>query len=337
MKKPHSQNKQALMLQDFIDDMLWDGDAASTTIAETAKAEPKAEPNTRQPNPWQDSQTVKPVEARPMVPPAPAVAPEKDFATTPAKPTEALDERLDKVKSLLSSMPKVAPVIEPKAVASKVKAEPVAPSNVPVERTEAVPAKSLDKPTNQELRTPVEDVTQETNEQARHILESGAQREETRLKALLGDRFQTLIFDVGKLPLAVPLVKLGGIHAYSEEDVTPLFGTPDWFKGILPAEQGNLLLVDTARFIMPEKYPQIKDTLEYKYCILLDDSRWALACSNVREAKMLTLDDIRWSEKGTKKPWFAGMVVDYMCALLEVDALINLLYREGQAKKTARN
>jgi purine-binding chemotaxis protein CheW len=165
------------------------------------------------------------------------------------------------------------------------------------------------------------------------LLADDVTREVVRAREMLGNAFQTLIFDVGKLPLAVPLVKLGGIHAYSEEDITPIFGTPNWFKGLIPSEQGNIMLVDTAKYIMPEKYEQVKDQLQYKYAILLDDTRWALACTHVREAKTLTIDDIRWAQKGSRKEWFAGMVVQFMCALLEVDSLINALYRAGKKQK----
>lgn len=150
------------------------------------------------------------------------------------------------------------------------------------------------------------------------------ERKITKTKDLLPDVFQTLIFKVAKLPLAVPLLKLGGIVPMNEKlDITPLVGTPDWFLGLMPHSKGNLMVVDTQRYLMPEK---VKDEAnEYQYLILLDNSNWALACHDVGDAKNLTQDDIRWSEKSSKRPWFGGMVVDYMSALIEVDELINML------------
>ena len=62
--------------------------------------------------------------------------------------------------------------------------------------------------------------------------------------------FEALLFDVGGLTLAVPLVSLGTIHALDTE-ITPLFGQPDWFLGILPTSGGNLKVLDTARWVMP--------------------------------------------------------------------------------------
>lgn len=151
------------------------------------------------------------------------------------------------------------------------------------------------------------------------------QRDADKLKDILPDVFQTLIFEVGKMPLAVPLLKLGGIVKVSSEDITPLVGTPDWFVGLVPNDRGNLMVVDTQSYLMPEQPSKSVEEMNYEYLILLDDSNWALACNSVGDAKNLVQDDIRWSERSSRRPWFAGMVVEYMSALIEVDELINLL------------
>ncbi|MGB0495907.1 MAG: chemotaxis protein CheW, partial [Kangiellaceae bacterium] len=143
------------------------------------------------------------------------------------------------------------------------------------------------------------------------------------LRDSLEENFQTLIFDVNNLPLAVPLIKLGGIVNISNQDITPLVGTPDWFLGLVPNERGNLMVVDTQKFIMPER--PVENENSYDYLIVLDNSQWALACHSVGDAKNMHASDIRWSSKLSKRPWFAGMVVEYMSALIEVDSLINQL------------
>lgn len=151
-------------------------------------------------------------------------------------------------------------------------------------------------------------------------------RENEPLKDSLGSVFQTLVFEVNNLPLAVPLVKLGGIVNLNQAQITPLVGTPNWFLGLVANERGNLMVVDTQRFLMPEK--KVVASIDYQYLIVLDDSRWALACHSVGDAKNLTPDDVRWSSRSSKRPWFAGMVVEYMSALVEVDQLINMLAKE---------
>jgi purine-binding chemotaxis protein CheW len=347
MKKPHVKKKEDQLLEDYILSML----SPEDRFSEEQKGE----------SPVQLSRTVQN-----DIPHDDSFVPkyESTFDTRTAserfldRPPE-LDARLKQVQSLLARIPAVlntAPevqqqlTVETKAESGsdfKTHSKRVPETQVEV-KTEISERERLNSTTQNHHH--VKDssrTTQNLNWGSKTLNENRAQklsrtqelladdvtREVVRAREMLGNAFQTLIFDVGKLPLAVPLVKLGGIHAYSEEDITPIFGTPNWFKGLIPSEQGNIMLVDTAKYIMPEKYEQVKDQLQYKYAILLDDTRWALACTHVREAKTLTIDDIRWAQKGSRKEWFAGMVVQFMCALLEVDSLINALYRAGKKQK----
>src|SRR3546814_12728136 len=68
------------------------------------------------------------------------------------------------------------------------------------------------------------------------------------------ERFECLLFDVAGLTLAVPLVCLGSIYPLAGQELTPLFGQPDWFLGILPSQSGNLKVLDNARWVMPDRY-----------------------------------------------------------------------------------
>lgn len=136
--------------------------------------------------------------------------------------------------------------------------------------------------------------------------------------------FQSLFFEVAGLKLAVPLIKLGGIHAITE--VTSLPRKPDWFKGLMRIDTGETLrVVDSALWVMPEKYQQLTDRLEYQYLIRLEHSPWALACTRVLEAVSIDPAQVKWRQSAGKRPWMSGLLVEQMCALLEVDALIALL------------
>lgn len=149
-------------------------------------------------------------------------------------------------------------------------------------------------------------------------------------------RFQTLFFRVGPLTLAVPLSQLGGIHAIGDK-LTPLFGRPKWFMGLQPYQEGNMQVVDTARWVMPEKYADVSaEGLDYQYVILLANSPWALACSQVHDAVTLEHDDIRWRTSIGKRPWLAGVVVEKMCALLDVENFIYLLEQNNFERKAPR-
>ncbi|MDV6316940.1 chemotaxis protein CheW [Idiomarina sp. HP20-50] len=137
--------------------------------------------------------------------------------------------------------------------------------------------------------------------------------------------FQALFFKVAGLTLAVPLKSLGGIHQLSK--ISPLMGKPKWFRGIMTERDNKLQVVDTARWVMPEKCtPELEESLDYQYLITLNDSPWGLLCEELVTSEPLQPQSIQWrKETNSKRPWLAGVVRDRMCALLDVNALITLL------------
>lgn len=136
--------------------------------------------------------------------------------------------------------------------------------------------------------------------------------------------FQVLFFDVAGLTVAVPLTELGGIH--NIEKTNTIFGKPEWFMGVMMHREAKMNVVDTAQWVMPEKYnDELKDNLDYKYLIMLGDSAWGLACESLINTVSLAPGDVKWRASSGKRPWLAGLVKDKMCALINVNALIELL------------
>lgn len=138
------------------------------------------------------------------------------------------------------------------------------------------------------------------------------------------DTFDALFFEVAGLTLAVPLKSLGGIHQVGE--ITSLFGKPDWFNGVMLNRDEKLSAVDTARWVMPEKYNKnLEQALNYQYLIMLGGSHWGLLAENLVDNVKLTHDDVKWRESSGKRPWLAGLIKEKMCALVNVTAMIDLL------------
>lgn len=136
--------------------------------------------------------------------------------------------------------------------------------------------------------------------------------------------FQAMFFDVAGLIIAVPLIELGGIH--NVEKTNSLVGKPEWFKGVMLHREEKINVVDTALWVMPEKCNQtLKDSLNYQYIIMLNNSHWGLMAENLIDTVTLEQEDVKWLEGSQKRPWLAGLVKDRMCALLDVDALIHML------------
>ena len=136
--------------------------------------------------------------------------------------------------------------------------------------------------------------------------------------------FQALFFEVAGLTLAVPLKALGGIHQLGE--VNQLFGKPKWFKGVMLNRDENLNVVDTALWVMPEKYTQeLEDKLNYQYLITLGNSQWGLLAEKLVNNITLRSEDVKWRAKSGKRPWLAGVIKEKMCALIDVQSLGQLL------------
>lgn len=142
--------------------------------------------------------------------------------------------------------------------------------------------------------------------------------------AWAGEPFECLLFDVAGLTLAVPLVCLGSIYSLAGRELTPLFGQPDWFLGILPSQSGKLNVLDTARWVMPERYREdFREGLQY--VISVQGYEWGLAVHQVSRSLRLHPNEIKWRSQRGQRPWLAGTVIEHMCALLDVEQLAALI------------
>lgn len=140
--------------------------------------------------------------------------------------------------------------------------------------------------------------------------------------------FECLLFDVAGLTLAVPLVCLGSIYSLAGHELTPLFGQPEWFLGILPSQGGNLKVLDTARWVMPDRYrDDFRQGLQY--VISVQGYEWGLAVHQVSRSLRLDPNEIKWRSHRGQRPWLAGTVIEHMCALLDVSALAELIASGG--------
>lgn len=149
--------------------------------------------------------------------------------------------------------------------------------------------------------------------------------------AWAAEPFECLLFDVAGLTLAVPLVCLGSIYSLTGQELTPLFGQPDWFLGILTCQAGNLKVLDTARWVMPDRYrDDFRQGLQY--VISVQGYEWGLAVHQVSRSLRLDPAEIKWRSQRGQRPWLAGTVIEHMCALLDVAALAELI-ASGAAKQ----
>jgi purine-binding chemotaxis protein CheW len=136
-------------------------------------------------------------------------------------------------------------------------------------------------------------------------------------------RFDVLLFKVSGLTLAVPLISLGQIQPLTDE-LTPLFGQADWFMGLQPTAQGKIRTVNTAKFVMPERYDEnfVKSA---KYVVSINGVPWGLAVDSVNQPISLMPEDVKWRTDRSKRPWLAGTIKEHMCALLDIPMIGQML------------
>ncbi len=79
------------------------------------------------------------------------------------------------------------------------------------------------------------------------------------------------------------------------------------------------------KWVMAEKLKDDSYKEAYQYIVMLGESMWGLACSQLLGTETLNTENIRWREQVGKRPWLAGMVKEKMCALIHVEALIAML------------
>ncbi|ENM5854623.1 chemotaxis protein CheW [Vibrio mimicus] len=135
--------------------------------------------------------------------------------------------------------------------------------------------------------------------------------------------FQVLYFDVNGVTFAVPLDELGGIHRMST--LNHLIGRPPWYLGLQTNRDSQLDVVDTAKWVMAEKLHDDSYKQAYQYIVMLGESAWGLASTQLMGTELLSTEKVRWREQVGKRPWLAGMVKEKMCALIHVQALVAML------------
>ncbi|MDO8406770.1 MAG: CheW domain-containing protein [Pseudomonas sp.] len=222
------------------------------------------------------------------------------------------EQARDAQKSVVAAAPVVAPVVAAVAKAPVVIEDAPAPILAPV---------STLAPLLQTLVPPLVEV---------HLTPSNTPPpvETDGRPAWAAEPFECLLFDVAGLTLAVPLVCLGSIYSLAGHELTPLFGQPEWFLGILPSQAGNLKVLDTARWVMPDRYrDDFRQGLQY--VISVQGYEWGLAVHQVSRSLRLDPNEIKWRSHRGQRPWLAGTVIEHMCALLDVSALAELIASGG--------
>jgi len=274
-------------LQHYFDDLFTGADGVLEPAQPVPIPEPKKRPKPR---------LVKPKAAKPRAVPA--------FAEPGVQ-----SEQKVKLERLLKTA----------SVTARNTESPVKPAPVPAPAPEiVVEAKPI--PVAEPLSTPEMEVEAETLV-AEQI--EGLEWAANGRPPWAQDAFDVLLFKVSGLTLAVPLVSLGQIQPLTE-DLTPIFGQADWFMGLQPTSLGKIRTINTALFVMPERYDPAF-LASAKLVISINGLPWGLAVDSVNQPITLDPNAVNWRSNRSKRPWLAGTVKEQMCALIDIPMMGKLL------------
>lgn len=141
--------------------------------------------------------------------------------------------------------------------------------------------------------------------------------------------FQTLIFNVNEVPIALRLLDLQSIERWDGK-CTHLPGTPDWFIGLINYRGRKVCIVDTLQLIMPEKRQLFDDESrlkDYKYILYVYDGRWGIVCNSINEIFNVKPGDVKWRINMINRPCFWGTIKETMVAIMDMDEFKKLLKR----------
>jgi purine-binding chemotaxis protein CheW len=137
-------------------------------------------------------------------------------------------------------------------------------------------------------------------------------------------RFQCLPFRVRGMNLVVPLTALCSITEW-DRDLTQIPGQPDWHMGVLVHRERNVVVIDTAQLIMPDRLEKRSEQRPRgSHVLMIGDGRWGLACDSLQSPLTLEQADVRWRRGEGYRSWMAGTVIEQLSVLLNVDALLEM-------------
>ncbi len=141
--------------------------------------------------------------------------------------------------------------------------------------------------------------------------------------------FQVLLFKVAGLSLAVRLIELNGVVEWDETKITEMPGHSNFYLGLLQYLGKSIPIIDTAKLVFPaDKLVSLSADKPYervKRIVLIDDSKWGLACDEIDEVIELVSEAVKWRKDRAKRKWMAGTVIEHMCALIDAVGFAEML------------
>jgi len=136
--------------------------------------------------------------------------------------------------------------------------------------------------------------------------------------------FQVLLFTVNGINLAVPLIGLCGILPL-HTPISRLPGQPHWALGVQLNRDAKVVVVDTRRLLMPELDIAQAERSEQTHLLLIGNGERGLSVDSLKGTITLEKEAVRWRGDAGQRPWYAGIIVEKLTVLLDVDGVVEML------------
>ncbi|MCU7817003.1 MAG: chemotaxis protein CheW [Candidatus Thiodiazotropha sp. (ex Lucinoma kastoroae)] len=135
--------------------------------------------------------------------------------------------------------------------------------------------------------------------------------------------FQVLLFKVNGIKLGIPLSSLMGILSYPGE-ASQLPGQPGWSLGVVVNRDEKVIIINSTRLLMPERLTG-NEALHPQHLLLIGDGHRALAVDSICDTLTVEKDEVRWRSGSGLRPWYAGIIIQELSVLLDVDGVLEML------------
>ncbi|MBR9882928.1 MAG: hypothetical protein GYB21_04405 [Oceanospirillales bacterium] len=128
-----------------------------------------------------------------------------------------------------------------------------------------------------------------------------------------------VLLDMHGLKLAVDFERIeGALHI--GDLALDIAGQPEWVLGAFGSEYDQTLVVDTALWLIPERYKP--EHSKYEEVVILQGRKWALACDGLIKSVQVPMDQVNINEDKAHRSWLTGTYMAERCAILDIDQLV---------------
>lgn len=128
-----------------------------------------------------------------------------------------------------------------------------------------------------------------------------------------------VLLDMHGMKLAIDFDRIEGALNFRDLALE-IRGLPEWVLGSFGDAPRRTRVVDTARWLIPERYQP--EHAMYEEVVILQGRDWALACDGLVKSLQIPLERVNPNPFPERRPWLFGTFMAERCAILDVDQLI---------------